>query len=62
MQPFDELTIEALMNKIALMDSNNYYGNSGVGEREGRIFSSIVKKKHFHLAHGIGRSGDVNAL
>ena len=59
---FDELTIQTLMNKIALMDSNNYQGNTGVGEREGRIFSSIVRAKNFGLGHGIGRSGDVNAL
>ena len=44
------------------MDSNNYQGNTGVGEREGRIFSSIVSEKNFALGHGIGRSGDVNAL
>jgi O-phospho-L-seryl-tRNASec:L-selenocysteinyl-tRNA synthase len=60
--PFDELTIISLMTKIALMDANNYMGNTGVGEREGRIFSSIVRSKNFGLAHGIGRSGDVNAL
>lgn len=58
----DGLTIQTLMNKIALMDSNNYHGNTGVGEREGRIFSSIVRDKNFGLGHGIGRSGDVNAL
>jgi O-phospho-L-seryl-tRNASec:L-selenocysteinyl-tRNA synthase len=50
------------MDKIALMDSNNYEGNTGVGEREGRIFSSIVRAKNFGLGHGIGRSGDVSAL
>mmetsp|Transcript_41859 Transcript_41859/g.30127 ORF Transcript_41859/g.30127 Transcript_41859/m.30127 type:complete len:105 (+) Transcript_41859:209-523(+) len=50
------------MNRIAQMDSNNYQGATGVGEREGRIFSSIVKDKNFFLGHGIGRSGDVNAL
>ncbi len=61
-QPFDELTIQSLMTRIALMDANNYLGNTGVGEREGRIFSSIVKSKNFNLGHGIGRSGDVNAL
>jgi O-phospho-L-seryl-tRNASec:L-selenocysteinyl-tRNA synthase len=44
------------------MDSNNYQGNTGVGEREGRIFSSLVAEKNFSLGHGIGRSGDVNAL
>jgi hypothetical protein len=38
-EPFDELTINSLMNKIAIMDSNNYKGNTGLGEREGRIFS-----------------------
>jgi O-phospho-L-seryl-tRNASec:L-selenocysteinyl-tRNA synthase len=61
-EPFDELTIQSLMTKIALMDANNYLGNCGVGEREGRIFSKIVKEKNFNLGHGIGRSGDVNAL
>ena len=59
---WDRLTIEALMNRIALMDSNNYQGNTGVGEREGRIYSSVVREKNFGLGHGIGRSGDVNAL
>jgi hypothetical protein len=29
------------------MDSNNYQGNTGVGEREGRIFSTIVAEKNF---------------
>ena len=50
------------MNKIALMDSNNYAGNCGVGEREGRIYSKMVREKNYGLGHGIGRSGDVNAL
>lgn len=55
-------TIRLLMNRLALMDSNNFEGNCGVGEREGRIFSNIVSDKNFAMAHGIGRSGDVNAL
>ena len=38
-EPFDELTIRLLMNRVALMDSNNYEGNCGVGEREARIYS-----------------------
>lgn len=50
------------MTRIALMDANNYLGNSGVGEREGRIYSSMVRDKNYNLGHGIGRSGDVNAL
>jgi len=55
-------TIRLLMNRLALMDSNNFEGNCGVGEREGRFFSNIVSDKNFAMAHGIGRSGDVNAL
>jgi O-phospho-L-seryl-tRNASec:L-selenocysteinyl-tRNA synthase len=41
------------------MDSNNFSSNTGVGEREGRVFSSLVSKRHFYLSHGIGRSGDI---
>jgi len=42
-----------------MMDSNNFKSNTGVGEREGRIFSSLVDERHYHFAHGIGRSGDL---
>lgn len=41
------------------MDSNNFPANCGVGEREGRIFSSLVGRRCFGLSHGIGRSGDL---
>jgi len=58
----DELTIRTLLDKLAVMDSNNFHGITGVGEREGRIFSNLVKQKNFDMGHGIGRSGDVNAL
>ena len=51
-----------LLNNLAVMDSNNFAGNAGVGEREARIFSKLVAKKNYGLGHGIGRSGDVNAL
>ena len=43
------------------MDSNNFVKSVGVGEREARVASSLVYKRHFGLAHGIGRSGDVAA-
>lgn len=33
--------------------------NCGVGEREARIASSLVAERHFHLGHGMGRSGDI---
>eukprot|EP01039_Chlorochromonas_danica_P003861 gene3861-4218_t len=57
--PWEESTIEFALNKFALMDSNNFPGNVGVGEREGRVFAPLVARRHFHLSHGIGRSGDI---
>ena len=33
--------------------------NCGVGEREARIASRLVAERHFHLGHGMGRSGDI---
>ncbi|XP_041738517.1 O-phosphoseryl-tRNA(Sec) selenium transferase isoform X2 [Coregonus clupeaformis] len=44
------------------MDSNNFLGNCGVGEREGRVASSLVARRHYRLIHGIGRSGDIAAI
>ena len=43
------------------MDSNNFTKSVGVGEREARVASPLVYRRHFGLAHGIGRSGDVAA-
>ena len=31
------------------MDSNNFLGNCGVGEREGRVASSLVAKRHYRF-------------
>ena len=56
---WDDQTIEVLIQQLSLMDSNNFAGNTGVGEREGRVFSNLVAKRHFYLSHGIGRSGDI---
>ncbi|XP_026503789.1 O-phosphoseryl-tRNA(Sec) selenium transferase isoform X3 [Terrapene carolina triunguis] len=44
------------------MDSNNFLGNCGVGEREGRVASGMVARRHYRLIHGIGRSGDISAV
>ena len=44
------------------MDSNNFPGNCGVGEREGRLYSSLVARRHYSLGHGIGRSGDLTEV
>ena len=41
-EPVDDLTIRYILDSIALMDSNNFHGKIGVGERESRIFSRLV--------------------
>jgi len=51
--------IELFMAQLSAMDSNNFSNNCGVGEREGRIYSNLVARRHFNLGHGIGRSGDL---
>ena len=57
--PWPSNLIEHLLNEISLMDSNNFINTVGVGEREGRVASDLVAKRHFYLSHGIGRSGDL---
>lgn len=59
---WDDLTIETLIQKFALMDSNNFPGSVGLGEREARIACDLVRRRHFHLGHGIGRSGDLTEV
>ena len=59
---WEEEDVEAVLREIAWMDSNHFPGRVGVGEREGRVWSSIVRRRHFGLAHGIGRSGDIAAI
>jgi len=60
-QGWDDASIEAFLDELAMMDSNNFLDRSGVGEREGRIYSGIVAKRHYRMSHGIGRSGDIAA-
>ncbi|KAM3831881.1 O-phosphoseryl-tRNA(Sec) selenium transferase [Vipera latastei] len=59
---WDESTIELFLHELAIMDSNNFLGNCGVGEREGRVASQMVARRHYRLIHGIGRSGDIAAV
>uniref|UniRef100_A0A8C5P7Z8 O-phosphoseryl-tRNA(Sec) selenium transferase n=1 Tax=Leptobrachium leishanense TaxID=445787 RepID=A0A8C5P7Z8_9ANUR len=59
---WDESTIELFLQELAIMDSNNFLSNCGVGEREGRVASSLVSRRHYRLIHGIGRSGDISAV
>lgn len=53
-------TIEYILRELSNLDSNNFYSNVGVGEREGRVFSDIVAARHYNLSHGIGRSGNLS--
>ncbi|XP_071982092.1 O-phosphoseryl-tRNA(Sec) selenium transferase isoform X1 [Engystomops pustulosus] len=59
---WDESTIELFLHELAVMDSNNFLGNCGVGEREGRVACGMVSRRHYRLIHGIGRSGDISAV
>ena len=54
---WSEHSITLFINELSCMDSNNFIGNVGLGEREGRVYSNIVSHRHFSLSHGIGRSG-----
>lgn len=59
---WSNFTIELLLRELSGMDTNNFPHSCGVGEREGRIYSTIVEQRHFGFAHGIGRSGDITAV
>ncbi|XP_052055306.1 O-phosphoseryl-tRNA(Sec) selenium transferase isoform X2 [Apodemus sylvaticus] len=59
---WDESTLELFLQELAVMDSNNFLGNCGVGEREGRVASALVARRHYRFIHGIGRSGDISAV
>lgn len=42
-------------------DSTHSIAVEYVGEREGRVVCPLVARRHYLLAHGIGRSGDIAA-
>lgn len=44
---WDESTLELFLHELAIMDSNNFLGNCGVGEREGRVASTLVARRHY---------------
>jgi O-phospho-L-seryl-tRNASec:L-selenocysteinyl-tRNA synthase len=59
---WSDQAIEMAIQELSIMDSNNFVSNAGVGEREGRVYSSLVARRHFNLSHGIGRSGDISEV
>lgn len=42
-----DTAIEGFLGEIGVMDANNFEGVVGMGEREGRIASGLVKRRHF---------------
>lgn len=59
---WSEHDVAAFLAKLASMDANNAAGGVGVGEREGRVACPLVRRRHFGMAHGMGRSGDLSAV
>jgi len=69
--PLSDLHIQSIILTLSSLDTNretpcvmNGLNGSdqrwiGVGEREGRIFSTLVSQRNFGLGHGMGRSGDI---
>ena len=65
---WSDIQIQHFLFILSTLDTNNNQtvsagGSSsrwcGVGEREGRVYSSLVVNRHFGLSHGMGRSGDI---
>lgn len=54
--------IEVFLHELSMMDSNNFLGSCGIGERESRFASKIVARRHYYMGHGIGRSGDITEI
>ena len=44
-QGWSDLDIELTLRELSAMDSNNFPANCGVGEREARIASNIVRNR-----------------
>ena len=44
---WSDTAIEGFLGEIAAMDANNFEDVVGMGEREGRIASNIVKRRNF---------------
>ncbi|GAQ82108.1 O-phospho-L-seryl-tRNASec:L-selenocysteinyl-tRNA synthase [Klebsormidium nitens] len=56
---WDDASIEWFLQDLSMMDSNNFLDNVGMGEREAKCASPLVWKRHYGMAHGIGRSGSI---
>ncbi|KAI4808447.1 hypothetical protein KUCAC02_000506 [Chaenocephalus aceratus] len=59
---WSESTVELFLSELAVMDSNNFLGNCGVGEGGRAAWPPARGQRHYRLIHGIGRSGDIAAV
>ena len=59
LQGMSDMQIERFLLTLSSLDTNNFTKKCSVGEREGRVYSSLVQRRHFGMSHGIGRSGDI---
>lgn len=57
---WDEATILEFLQYLSSLDSNNLQQKCCVGEREGKVFSNLVRQLNLNFSHGIGRSGNLN--
>lgn len=55
LEGWSSLEVKQLLLELAAADANCQHGQAAVGEREGRVYSSLVRERHFHFSHGIGR-------
>ncbi|VDO98022.1 unnamed protein product [Soboliphyme baturini] len=46
---WDDALIELFLHNLSMMDCNNFQRAFGVGEREGRCYSGIVRRRNFGL-------------
>lgn len=44
---WDESIFEFFLYEFVIMDSNNFLGNCGVGEREGRVVFALVVRRYY---------------
>ena len=67
---WSDVQIQQLLFLLSTLDTNNKNPTcsssdssevrwTGVGEREGRVYSSLVAQRHYGFSHGMGRSGDI---
>ncbi|OAF68577.1 O-phosphoseryl-tRNA(Sec) selenium transferase [Intoshia linei] len=58
---WSKIQINYFLYLLSLFECNNIDG-PGLGEREGRVYSSLIENVSYGFAHGMGRSGDLTAI